>query len=438
MFSKSLTRITLLALGTVASCMLFYDEGFAGLAPDWQWQRSYQPQQPAIVMNEQRLTSFQNGVLLTGVSDAIDSRVTGLDRETNVYSYNRTLQIDLLADDAPPLLNLQIFPNKQAIRSALESLTGPDTGKYTFRDRAMIPVSHIITEQDGQLRVSARFIGVVAEQQCDTQGHCLIVFGSRPYAKDAVFYSADGGRNWVWLPKWQVPEGDETYQILGITGPQSLLLVQQGKLYRSDDLGQHWQVALDMTPLLAEKGIDPSLYTSHWRYNGYHNLVIWHEFNRNADDVSPHFLLTDFNLESSSIQSNKWGEGSIIAAESSPQGDFYFVLAQVPRERYTLSQLQTDGTLKPVLETGKKKLTKLYIGNKLFMIAKQVNDPEHMTVSTDNGQSWSRMKKLPNSFEETVLFDPWHNRLFRLPGQSYNYPKLGNQAGLVYETVTVE
>ncbi|WP_431222789.1 hypothetical protein ACQ86O_21550 [Serratia sp. L9] len=438
MFSKSLTRITLLALAMVASCMLFYDEGFAGFAPDWQWQRGYQPQQPAIIMHDQRLSSFQNGVLLTGISDAINIQITDLDRKTYVYSYDRSLQIDLLADDAPALLNLQITPDKQVIRAALESRTGRSSGRYAFRDRALVPVSHIITEQDGQLRVSARYIGVVAEQQCDTRGHCLIVFGKTPYAKDAVFYSADGGRHWQWLPKWQAPEADGTYQILGITGPQSLLLVQQGKLYRSDDLGQHWQVALDMAPLLAEKGIDPSLYTSHWRYNGYHNLVIWHEVNRDEDDVSPHFLLTDFNLQSSSIQSNQWGEGSIIAAESSPQGDFYFVLAQEPRQRYTLNQLQTDGTLKPRLQTGKKALTKLYTGNKLFMIAKQVNDPAHMTVSLDNGQSWFRMKKLPNSYEETVLFDSWHNRLFRFPRQSYHYPKLGNDAGLVYETVVVE
>lgn len=434
MFSKSRTRIALLALGTVVAWMLFYIEGFAGFAPAWPWKQHVQLQQPLIGIADLRLSSFQHGVLLTGLSDAIDVRITGLDRHTHLYSYNRTLQIDLLAENAPPLLNLQLSADKQKIRSALERQTGQGRGRDIFGDRTRVPVSHIITEQHGQLRVSARFMGLVTEQHCSAQGQCLIIFGSSRYGKDAVFYSDNGGQNWRWLPQWKQPEADESYKILGVAGAQSVLVVQQGKLYRSDSLGQHWQPVLDLAPMLAEKGIDSSLYTPHWRYNGQHNVVIWHQFNTNESDDLPHFLLTDFNLEASRIQSNQWGEGSIVAGESTPQGDFYFVLAHLPRQRYSLNLLQPDGTLAPLLETGKKRLGKLYLGNKLFMLAKGFNDPEHMTVSTDDGQSWFRMKKLPDQYDETLLFDSWHNRLFRFTDRAYS----NSGAGLAYETAEIK
>ncbi|CAI0784348.1 hypothetical protein [Serratia fonticola] len=59
MFSNSLTRIILLALGLIISWMLFYIDSFAGFAPDWQWQRNYQAERPAVVMSGERLSSYK-------------------------------------------------------------------------------------------------------------------------------------------------------------------------------------------------------------------------------------------------------------------------------------------------------------------------------------------------------------------------------------------
>lgn len=439
MFSKSLTRITLLALGGVVAGILFYIEGFAGFASDWPWQRSYRLEKPAIAMSHHRLSSYQDGVLLTGISDAISFKRIDLDRDTLMYSYQKTLRFDLLADNAPPLLNLQISADKESIRAALASQTGYGTGRNIYPDKPKIPVTQIITEEQGELRISARFLGTVKEQQCDAQGHCLIVFDGLSYAESSAFYSEDGGRHWRWLPQWQAPEKYATYQMLVISAPQTLLIAQQNKLYQSDDFGQHWRVVLDLATLLSDRGIDPSRYTARWRYKDNHSIIISHE-PRESEDGSQdltHSLLMEFNLQTAQVKSSQWLEGTMVTADSNTQGDFFFVLESQPRARYSLNQLHDDGTISPVLETGKKALHTLYAGNHLLMMGKQFNDPMHMTVSTDNGQHWFRMKILSDRYDETVLFDRWHNRLFRFPNRAYSYPKLGNQDGLVYETAAI-
>ncbi|WP_025121445.1 MULTISPECIES: hypothetical protein [unclassified Serratia (in: enterobacteria)] len=440
MFSKSQTRITLLTLGVIASWMLFYFDGFAGLAPDWQWRQAYQAEVPAVVVNNQRLSSFQQGVLITGASDAIHTEYTKIERDQNalIYHYDNTVQIDLLAEHGPPLLNLQISPDTTLLRLILEAKVGRGTIRNrSYDERATIPVSQVIIEENGQLRVSARFLGYVAEQQCDAQGHCLIVFGTRSYSKDAVFYSADGGRHWRWLSQWREPEDYQTSQLLGLVGAQSVLLVQQGKLYRSDDLGQHWQPLFDLPRLLTERGIDPALYAANWYYNGGDRVIVSNQpQNTGGEESLTGSLLLDFNLRSARVQASQWVNGEIIAADISPQGEVDLILRQLPRQLYSLNRWQENGTLQPLLETGKKTLGTLYAGNHLLMMNKEFNDPLHMTVSTDDGQHWFRMKKLPDSYDYRVQFDRWRNRLFRFPTHDYNYPKLGNGDGLVYETAT--
>jgi hypothetical protein len=440
MFSNSLTRIILLALGLIISWMLFYIDSFAGFAPDWQWQRNYQAERPAVVMSGERLSSFQQGVLLTGISDVINTRITDIERDQNtlISHYENSVQIDVLADIGPPLLNLQISPDTTMLRLMLEAKVGRGTIRHrSYDDSATIPVSQLIIEENGKLRVSARFLGYVAEQQCDVQGHCLVVFGTRSYSKDAVFYSADGGRNWCWLPQWQAPGGNQTYQLLGLSGARSVLLVQQDKLYRSDDLGQHWQQIFDLARLLTERGIEPALYAASWHYNGGDRVIVSNQpHNTGEEDRLTASLLLDFNLKSAQIQSSQWVGGDIVAADISPQGDFDFVLRQRPRWLYSLNRLRENGALQPLLETGKKALGTLYAGNDLLMMEKAFNDPLHMTVSTDGGQHWFRMKKLPDSYNYRVQFDRWRNRLFRFPAHDFDYPKLGNSDGLVYETTT--
>ncbi|WP_411754084.1 hypothetical protein [Serratia sp. (in: enterobacteria)] len=440
MFSNSLTRIILLALGVIASWILFYIDSFAGFAPDWQWQRNYQPERPAVVMNEQRLSSFQQGVLLTGISDAINTRITHIesDQRKLIYHYENTVQIDVLADVGPPLLNLQFSPDTSMIRLIMEAKVGSGTTRNrSYDENATIPVSQLIIEENGKLRVSARFLGYVVEQQCNAQGYCLVVFGTHSYRKDAVFYSADGGRHWRWLSQWHDPDGDQIYQLLGLSGAQSVLMVQQGKLYRSDDLGQHWQQVFDLPKLLTERGIDPALYTASWHYNGGDRVIISHQpHNTGEDEPLTSSLLLDFNLKSARVRSSQWVPGDIVAVDISTQGDFDFILRQQPRRIYSLNRLLDNGTLQPLLETGKKALGGLYVGNNLLMMEKELNDPLHMTLSTGGGQHWFRMKKLPDGYDYRVQFDRWHNRLFRFPAHDYDYPKLGNSDGLVYETTT--
>jgi hypothetical protein len=440
MFSKSQTRIILLALGLIVSWILFYLDGFAGFAPDWQWQRNYQAERPAVVIKQQRLSSFQQGVLLTGISDVINTRITRIERDQNalIYHYENSVQIDVLTDTGPPLLNLQISPDTTLIRLIRDAKIGRGTTRNrSYDESTTIPVSQLIIEENGKLRVSARFLGYVAEQQCDAQGHCLVVFGARSYSKDAVFYSPDGGQQWRWLPQWHEPDGDPTYHLLGLSGAQSVLLVQQDKLYRSDDLGQHWQQVFDLPRLLTERGIDPALYAASWLYNGGDRVIVSIQpHNTREEEPLTSSLLLDFNLKSTRVQSSQWVAGDIVAADITPQGDFDFILRQLPRRLYSLNRLLANGTLQPLLETGKKALGRLYAGNNLLMMEKEFNDPLHMTVSTDGGQHWFRMKKLPDGYDYRVRFDRWHNRLFRFPAHDYDYPKLGNSDGLVYETAT--
>ncbi|MGF6189695.1 hypothetical protein [Serratia sp. 2723] len=440
MLTNSLTRIILLALGVIVSWVMFYIKGYAGFAPGWQWQRNYQAERPAIVMRDPRLSSFQQGVLLTGISDAIKTRITETESDQNarIYHYDNTLQIDVLADIGPPLLNLQISPDTTMFRLMLEENVGRGAALNRNYGSVTIPVSQLIIEENGKLRVSARFLGYVTEQQCDAQGHCLVVFGASSYSQDAVFYSADGGRNWRWLPQWQEPEHYNTYQLLGFYEAQSVLLVQKGKLYRSGDFGQHWQQVFDLSKLLIERGIDPAFYKANWYYNGGDRVIVNNqpkETGEGNDLVGS--LLLDFNLKSARVQSSQWVAGDIVAADITPQGDFDFVLRQFPRQRYSLNRLLDDGTLQPLLETGGKSLGKLYAGNNLLMMEKAFNDPRHMTVSTDGGQHWFRMKKLPDSYYYSVQFDRWRNRLFRFSTQEYYYRELGNSDGLMYEMATL-
>lgn len=433
MFSQSQTRMTLLALGGIVAGILLYIEGFAGFATDWSWQRSYRAEQPALVMSKQRLSSFQQGVLLTGISDAIDMKLLDINRTTWVHRYQKTIQIDLLASDAPPLLNLQISPDKEAVSSALEHQTGNENSRALYLDDTIVPVTQVIIGQEGDLHISARFLGTVMDQGCSAQGQCLILFNSYLDRADAVFYSADGGRHWQWQPQWQAPEKDSTYQLLGIPGPNRVLVSQNGKLYQSSDLGQHWQMLFD----LAQQGVNTTHNQAQWRYNDDQHVAVWSGTSESDDDAEG-YLLLNFNLKTLRIESNWWMQGVIVDGASTTQGDFYFILASQPRVRYSLNHLQPDGALTPVLETGKKTLATLYAGNNLLMMEKQFNDPRHMIVSTNGGQHWFRMKKFPDSYDETVLFDRWRNRLFRFPTHAYSYPRLGNRDGLVYETAILQ
>ena len=440
MFANRRIRIVLLTVAMFVAVLLFYARGFAGFASDWPWVRSYTLEAPELDMSKLRLSSFERGVVITGVSDAIGKKLINLDRVTGERNYQKFMQADLLADHAPPLLDLQISPDREALRAALESKTGQERGNYLDFAETVAPLTHIVIEQDGDLRISARFFGTVADQQCATNGACLIAFDASLSGKNAVFYSQDGGANWRWLSQWKAPEKSGSFQLVGITGEQTILLAQNRTLYQSHDFGQHWRKVFELDQVLTKHGGFPDGNPILWKYDGRNRMIIlkraWSD-----EVVSPlaeSSLLIDFDLATETARP-QWVDGTICSGEFSPQGDFYFILASKPRVRYSMNKLHRDGTVEALLETGKKTLDNLYVGNRLLMMEKEFNDPMHMTVSTDGGQHWSRMKKLPDNYGDEVLFDRWHDRLFRFYIPEFaGRNAAGNRFGLTYETASMQ
>ena len=196
MFTDRRIRVALLAVGLIICITFMYIRDFAGFAGEWERTRPYQPEKNAIIMKSLLISSVEQGVLITGLSDAIDIKVNHIERSNFLYHYNKVLRDDPVNDNAVPLLNLQINPDKAVINKHIAKQIGKGSGREIESYRPRLPLTQIMTEQEGELRVRARFIGNVLSQQCDNQGRCLIVFKNDITPGRPAFYSNDGGLHW--------------------------------------------------------------------------------------------------------------------------------------------------------------------------------------------------------------------------------------------------
>ena len=432
MFTDRRIRVALLAVGLIICITFMYIRDFAGFAGEWERTRPYQPEKNAIIMKSLLISSVEQGVLITGLSDAIDIKVNHIERSNFLYHYNKVLRDDPVNDNAVPLLNLQINPDKAVINKHIAKQIGKGSGREIESYRPRLPLTQIMTEQEGELRVRARFIGNVLSQQCDNQGRCLIVFKNDITPGRPAFYSNDGGLHWQWLQQWASPETRAEENVLAITGAGHFVMAQNERLYQTMDFGQTWKKLADLN----RSGRGRADLGSYQHYNiqdpswlaTSQRAIFW----KQESDTSS---LTCINFQTGRQEAYLSLPGRVSKPTVTPEGEVYFVLKTEPRMRYSINRLDcSNGNYTPVLETGTDSISDLYAGKDNSLIFTfRFNDPEHIRVSHNGGKNWKRMQKFPRSYQENVLFDGVRNRLFYFPVESYYAPDLGNRDGLVYE-----
>lgn len=427
MFSESHTRITLLAIIFLVSLILLVFEPFSG-GSNWVRVRSYTPEYPVTDTKIKQLTSFASGVLLTGERDAIKINMLSCDRETRRCQHSKNIRFNPLEDNAIPLLNLQISPDKQVIKDYLEKHALNLRSSEINSDGPVVPVTEIFTEQDGQLQLRARFLGKVTSQSCDKEGSCLLTL--RDYKSDGYsFYSRDGGKQWQWLSEWKDLKVTWDLKLSAVTGPGRFLIVRENDLYQSRDYGKSWQLLFSMSTRqqrtkIAHSNISYSDNRVNWHYTANGMVFAWLQDKKNDKENT---LMVCYDPDRQKVISDELIPGAITSAASTTTGEFYFALTEKKRGRKSVNAMKCNGEYTPVLETGDKTIDQVYAGDNLVMAAVRKNT----RVSTNNGKTWITMEALPDRYTETVLFDGSHNRLFYFP--RYVTQK-GNKSGLVYET----
>lgn len=359
------------------------------------------------------------------------------DQKTRSCSHSKNIAFNPAEEPDIPLLNLKISPDKKAIGDYLHKQTYYLRRSEVYGDRPLVPVTYIMTEQKGDLRVSAMFMGQVQSQLCDMQGRCLIIFSDyASYGKEYVFYSRDGGQQWQWLSQWTMPEPAGGTQILAITEPGSVLMVQRNTLYQTRDSGKHWRPLFSMDNRKKRYQDDGRWYTSlsttKWHYNGDGRVIAWMKDEQNDPENT---ILACFNTLTSETESDQVVPGEIDALDSTTGGDIYFVLTEKIRKRPEVNHLNCNGEYSQTLETGGSYINGLHGGRYDFLI---VESGSETRISDDGGLNWNTAAPLAKEYGETVLFDKWRNRLFYFQESHYSNSLTGNRDGIEYKTSAVQ
>lgn len=430
MLTESRTRITMLVL-IILICIFILSSGNLFLPADRERTRHYQPVKPAVRLTSLQINSFRNGVMITGVRDAMRINLVSCNRSRGC-DYSKHIDFNPAEDPDIPLLNLQVSADEKVISDYLIKQTYNLTRSEINSGSTKVPVTQIITELNGQLRVTARFLGSLQSGMCNEQGKCLAIF--RNYTSpdtDYAFYSPDGGQHWQWLSQWKMPQITGNTQLLDIAGSGRILLVQGDVLYQSRDSGQNWQTLFSVDH--RKKKIEGSYgqwYDSgkpvRWHYNGKDQVIT-----RMADEQHDpeNNILVCFNTRLLKAESDQLIAGEISEIDSTTDGRLYFVLTEKNRKRQSVNYLNCNGDYASVLETGYKGIFGLYAGTDLLM-ALLYSDSR---VSEDGGLNWHKTQPLKDDREEKILFDKWRNRLFYFPAGYYGDNK-ANIDGLEYET----
>ncbi|HCU1239068.1 TPA: hypothetical protein OUJ52_000301 [Morganella morganii] len=325
------------------------------------------------------------------------------DQKTRSCSYSKNIGFNPADKPDIPLLNLKISPDKKAIGDYLHKQTYNLRRSEVYSDRPLVPVTYIMTEQKGDLRVSAMFMGRVQSQLCDIQGRCLIIFSDyASYGKEYVFYSRDGGQQWQWLSQWTMPEPAGETQLLAITEPGSVLMVQRDTLYQTRDSGKHWRPLFSMDNRKKRYQDDGRWYTSlsitKWHYNGDGRVIAWMKDEHDPENT----ILACFNTQTSETESDQVVPGEIDALDSTTGGSY---------------------------------INGLRGGSDDLLIAGSGSETR---ISDDGGLNWNTAAPLAKEYGETVLFDKWRNRLFYFQESHYSNSLTGNRDGIEYKTSAVQ
>lgn len=436
MFADGRTRITLLAVVFITSMMLTFSDSFFS-APERIRTRSYLPEKEAVKLTSLAISSFRDGVMITGARDAMRVDLVTCDQKTRSCSHSKNIAFNPAEEPDIPLLNLKISPDKKAIGDYLHKQTYYLRRSEVYGDRPLVPVTYIMTEQKGDLRVSAMFMGRVQSQLCDMQGRCLIIFSDyASYGKEYVFYSRDGGQQWQWLSQWTMPEPAGETQLLAITEPGSVLMVQRDTLYQTRDSGKHWRPLFSMDNRKKRYQDDGRWYTSlsttEWHYNGDGRVIAWMKDEQNDPENT---ILACFNTQTSETESDQIVPGEIDALDSTTGGEIYFVLTEKNRKRPEVNHFNCKGDYSQRLETGGSYINGLQGGSDDLLI---VESGSETRISDDGGLSWNSAAPLAKEYGETVLFDKWRNRLFYFQESHYSNSPAGNRDGIEYKTSAVQ
>ncbi|HHR6046512.1 TPA: hypothetical protein ACS70H_003472 [Providencia alcalifaciens] len=433
MLKNSLNRIIFLILIIAISWILFSIKNLNGFASSWNWKVHQRSNDYPIEMVDQKLSGFKNGVLITGTENLIYVHTRNVDSDTYTRKLTKALKYNPVNDGSIPLLNLKISDDRGKIEATLNNLVGISDLDGYYGKPTNAPVTYLMTEKDGKLVINYRFIGDVRNQACNKKGKCLLIFNDFIHKNRATFISDNNAKNWNWLPNWRLPMPRLTYEIIGITDSNEILLTQDDKLFRSKDNGSSWKLVFNFT---REKGYSHiGRAQGDWRYNSGKYVAV-SGMSKDQDGELQTILLM-FNLETLAVDSRVLMAGTVSDIQMRPTGEVYFILNDNTHSFYSLNKLLMKNSYSTIYESGPNHMSGLYVGKNVIIVSKGYKGIS--SLSMNSGQDWSRMKKVQENSDEAVLFDSWNDRLFRFPTKyeisNKNWEKQGE---IIYDVATLK
>ena len=422
-----------------------------------EWRRPADSTFSAIRFNTYSFydSQYASGMLISASSDE-DLMISDDCQQAEKECVQNGLTAEaLLSESAPPLLD-RLLPDgdinvREQVMKHQNSATERVSEYSRYNTRRKLNVTHLITNDNGQLNISARFLGSTSGLACHVSGHCIVttyIDGNK------AFYSEDGGLHWQWLSHFTVPDGLKYFSQwvrFSLLDNGRLVGMYDKSLYVSDDLGEKWIKLLDLNSVLPEQGIDITGDNSeayswsgrdkpNWAITDAGHLTLWLNVSRYQPMKSYRkngyyeyqTLRIQADLNKKSVSDVRWINGVVSSVISTTEGTSYVIFEQPPRGYFSLNRLKADGTYETLLESGPNKLHNLYADKDILVIEKGIGSNAHTLISKDSGKNWYAVKQLMDD-SETYL-DAENSRMIRFSNTSGR--PLGNKSGVAYQEAT--
>lgn len=415
MFSTIKRRLLFLAIVTLAAFLWSATFSFNLFLPNISWQQ-HQLSGEEKEVEDPIISSFTNGALFISHEQLFTVKRYELNKQQRRVIHHYNPPLERITPLMSQLLNVRLVAKEQLerdIKGRYNRFTSTDRGD----DRFNIPLTSIMhLARQGQLQTSALWLGNIDAPVCTRQGECYLIADGPFHANKSVWYSPGGGINWQQLTQWRFPEPDIPSHFYS----QKLVSAEAGKLWLADqytlsvseDQGQSWQIAADIRPLLKRNTIqwDNSAEQSarlsqlRWYIDNHQRLLADVTVSLPEGRGERRFLYQIISAQQEQILAT-----NIRDIARSPQGEI-FLVSRISASRYGLYRLEENGTSQLVLEHIDR-LGKIYAGNNLLAVEKDIGDRTHLYLSRDDGKNWQRYK-LPG---KNVVFDGAGDRFIRFP-----------------------
>ncbi|HEY4469411.1 MAG TPA: sialidase family protein [Klebsiella sp.] len=413
MFSTIKRRLLFLAIITLAAFLWSATFSFNLFVSALPW-RQHPLSGEEIKVENPALVSFASGALFISQEPLFTVNNYELDREQRRVIHHYDPPLERITPLMSQLLNVRLVAKEQLERD-IKGRYNRFTSSDRWDDRYNIPLTSMMhLDRQGQLRASALWLGNIDAAVCAPRGECYLVADGPFHAQKSVWYSPDGGASWQQQTQWRFPDAEPSPGLYG----QQLVGADAGKLWLADgytlfvseDKGQSWQIAADIRPLLKRHNIQQADSTA--QYASISELR-WYIDNRQRLLADVTLSLTEDRGERRILYRVVSPQQEHILATNirdiarSPQGEILFT-SRINASRTSLYRLQDNGTPEQIFQHIDR-LGKIYAGQNLLAVEKDIGDRAHLYLSRDGGKNWQRYK-LPG---KNVVFDGDGDRFIR-------------------------